>query len=169
MNRLEMIEKANRRSWNPLLVNTCNRFNKTGMKILEVGINGDEKPGGNAYLFNNATYETLDIIESLNPTYTEDIRALSFDSNVFDLIICTCVLEHIPEGREQAIKELLRCTRSTLIMAFPTNDDPMEEKPFSPVNLSETLNYFEGYNIPFTFQTDNGVVYFEVNKDEQSK
>lgn len=159
----QMKEKAGNRWWSPLLVAKASQFNKSGMRILEIGINGDVLPGANAYLFDKAEYKTLDI-KDIGADYTHDLRNLPFPNGSFDLVICTCVLEHITEQRELAVRELIRIAKSTILLAFPEAFDENEEKPFSPVSFDWILPFFGGLQVPFLFRTDKDVVYFEVNK-----
>lgn len=79
-----------------------------GNRVLDIGIHGDVFPGGNFYLFHNASYETLDVDGSVLPTWVGDVRATSFPDETFDLVICHSVLEHVLEEREKAYPEIVR-------------------------------------------------------------
>jgi len=77
-------------------------------RVLEVGIDGDPKPGGNFKYFGDGNvYETLDYLERLKPTYVQDIQKTILSSEFFDLIICSQTLEHVYEP-VKAINEIFR-------------------------------------------------------------
>ena len=77
-------------------------------KVLEVGIDGDPKPGGNFKRFGiGNTYETLDILKRVQPTYVADIQDTKLKKEKFDLIICIQTLEHLYSPKK-AIKEIFR-------------------------------------------------------------
>ncbi|MBA4141433.1 MAG: class I SAM-dependent methyltransferase [Nitrosospira sp.] len=49
-----------------------------------------------------------------------DIQALPFPSKTFDVVFCTEVLEHLPEGvLEHGVRELVRVARKSLIVSVP--------------------------------------------------
>jgi len=79
--------------------------------VLEVGIDGDPKPGGNFKYFGKGnTFETLDYLERLKPTYVADIQDTGLDPEKFDLIICSQTLEHV-YNPIKAIHEVFRLTK----------------------------------------------------------
>jgi hypothetical protein len=52
-----------------------------------------------------------------------DVTKLPFTSGSFDLVISTDMLEHIaPMSRGAAISEMIRVSRGTIYLAFPTGD-----------------------------------------------
>jgi len=72
-------------------------------KVLEVGIGGDPKPGGNFYLFREKKYETMDVDERYEPTYVDDIQnPTKAPKNAYDVVILSQVIEHT-ESPQQAI------------------------------------------------------------------
>jgi len=84
-----------------------NPHNK-GWKVLEVGIDGDPKPGGNYKYFGVGNdYKTLDILERLQPDIVADICDTGLPSEEWDLIILSQTLEHIFDFKK-AIKECHR-------------------------------------------------------------
>jgi len=79
-----------------------------GWNVLEVGIDGDPKPGGNYKYFGvGNNYKTLDILERVNPDIVADICDSKLSANKWDLIILSQTLEHIFDFRA-AIKECFR-------------------------------------------------------------
>jgi len=80
---------------------------ETIQRVLEVGIAGDTKPGGNYYLFKDKDYKTLDIDEKYKPDYVYDICKTDLPNESFDLIILSQTLEHIPTP-QKAIDECYR-------------------------------------------------------------
>lgn len=80
-------------------------------RVLEVGIDGDPKPGGNFKYFGDGNvYETLDHLKRLNPTYVQDIQETDLQPEMFDLIICSQTLEHV-YNPIKAINEIFRLTK----------------------------------------------------------
>ena len=51
------------------------RYDVEGNRVLDIGIHGDVYPGGHAYMFDNASYETLDIDDRVLPTHVGDLRS----------------------------------------------------------------------------------------------
>lgn len=76
-------------------------------KILEVGIAGDEKPGGNYKYFKGKDYKTLDIDPRYQPDYIADICDTKLPAESFDLIILSQTIEHIFD-KEKAVTECYR-------------------------------------------------------------
>ena len=53
-----------------------------------------------------------------------DVTALAFDNGVFDLVVCTEVLEHIPtEMLQRACSELARVSRRYVLVGVPFKQD----------------------------------------------
>ena len=81
-------------------------------KVLEIGIDGDSKPGGNYRYFGVGNdYKTMDILKETNPDIIADICNNDMPSEEWDLIICSQVLEHIFDFRK-ALEECYRLLRS---------------------------------------------------------
>jgi len=79
-----------------------------GWKVLEIGIDGDPKPGGNYKYFGKGNYyKTLDILERVKPDIIADICDTKLPKEEWDLIILSQTLEHIFDFRA-AIKECYR-------------------------------------------------------------
>ena len=79
-----------------------------GWRVLEVGIDGDQSPGGNYKYFGVGNdYKTLDILERLRPDFVADICDTKLNGDEWDLIIMSQTLEHIFNFKK-AIKECYR-------------------------------------------------------------
>lgn len=67
-----------------------------GWKVLEIGIDGDVKPGGNYKYFGIGNdYKTLDKLERIKPDIIADICDTGLPKEKWDLIIFSHTLEHI--------------------------------------------------------------------------
>ena len=76
--------------------------------ILEIGIDGDERPSGNFRYFGKGNnWKTLDFLPRLQPDFVADITDTKMPSEKWDLIICSQTLEHIFEVRK-AVSEIFR-------------------------------------------------------------
>jgi len=92
--------------------------------VLEVGV-GSELVAD--YLKNQGIkITTVDIDEKLRPDIVGNVLNLPFSDNLFDVILCTEVLEHLPFDKfEAALRELKRVSRKYVILrlaiklAFP--------------------------------------------------
>ena len=83
-----------------------------GWKVLEVGIDGDPRPGGNYKYFGVGNdYKTLDILKRVNPDIVANICDTKLPGEKWDLIILSQTLEHIFDFRA-AIKECYRLLKS---------------------------------------------------------
>lgn len=79
-----------------------------GWKVLEVGIDGDPRPGGNYKYFGIGNdYKTLDILKRVSPDIVADICDTKLPGENWNLIIFSQTLEHIFDFRA-AIKECYR-------------------------------------------------------------
>jgi len=79
-----------------------------GWKVMEIGIDGDPKPGGNYKYFGVGNdYKTLDILEKVKPDIVADICDTKLPEKEWDLIILSQTLEHIFDFKA-AIKECHR-------------------------------------------------------------
>jgi len=134
-----------------------------GKRVLDIGIHGDVWPGGHAYMFDNATYETLDIDPNVLPTYVQDIRKTNFEDNTFDMVICYAVVEHILENRNDAYKEILRILKpdGIGIIEAPSTLE-RESEPAKVVTYQELVDAF-GENVDIT-KLSNGDYFLEVTK-----
>lgn len=79
--------------------------------VLEVGIAGDVKPGGNYYLFSDKNYQTSDIDAQYDPSYVFDI--CNPPANLkegFDVVLLSNVIEHTydPQKALEGCYQLLR-------------------------------------------------------------
>src|SRR3989344_4306481 len=63
---------------------------------------------------------TVDIDEKLRPDIVGNVLNLPFSDNLFDVILCTEVLEHLPFDKfEAALRELKRVSRKYVILSLP--------------------------------------------------
>src|ERR1035437_2285963 len=108
----------------------------TTEEVLNVG---SGKAGGN-YLELFPNQITVDIDAKRQPDVVGDIRNLPFKDNSFSVIICTEVLEHVPEP-EKAINELYRVlTKSgklvlTTRFVYPLHDIPHDYYRYTKYGL----------------------------------
>jgi SAM-dependent methyltransferase len=83
-----------------------------GWKVMEVGIAGDEKPGGNYKLFGLGNdYKTLDCVAKYEPDIIADICHTDLPDSEWDIILLSNTLEHIYDYRA-AFKECFRLLKS---------------------------------------------------------
>ena len=83
-----------------------------GWHILEIGIDGDEKPSGNHKYFGRGNnWQTLDFLLELEPDIVADITDNNLASDNWDLVICSQNLEHIFDF-QKAISEIFRILKS---------------------------------------------------------
>jgi SAM-dependent methyltransferase len=134
-----------------------------GNRVLDIGIHGDVWPGGHAYMFENATYETLDIDPNVLPTHVQDIRKTTFEDDTFDMVICYAVVEHILENRNDAYKEILRILKpgGIAIIEAPSTLE-RESEPAKIVTYQELVDAF-GENVDIN-KLSNGDYFLEVTK-----
>lgn len=69
-----------------------------------------------------------------------DIQLLPFSDNSFDIVICSEVLEHLPDYKK-TLNELFRITKNRLIITVP-NEQPLT-KVFCP--KCKTIHYLDGH------------------------
>lgn len=87
------------------------RPNDKGWDVLEVGIAGDPKPGGNFLKFGQGNnYKTLDLLREYDPDIVADICDTKLEA-LWDLIILSQTLEHV-KYPHKAIKECFRLLRN---------------------------------------------------------
>jgi SAM-dependent methyltransferase len=122
-----------------------NLLNLEGKKVLEVGIAGDPKPGGNFQYFGEGNeYETMDIDGRYSPNYVADIRETKLTSDKFDLIILSQTIEHMSHP-EQAIGECYRLLKdkgclivdSPWMYPYHPDDDFDDYARYSDVGLEQ--------------------------------
>jgi SAM-dependent methyltransferase len=119
-----------------------------GWKVMEVGIAGDEKPGGNYKLFGNGNdYQTLDVIAKYEPDILADICDTKLDGDNWDVIILSNTLEHV-FNYQKALKECFRLLKKGGVLIFdipfmyPYHPDPDFEDYWrlSPSAFRDVLN-----------------------------
>jgi SAM-dependent methyltransferase len=102
------------------VANTTKQQNLSG-KLLEIGPQDRSEVQIN---FDNYTVETLDIVDTYNPTYVGDLTRYNSNipDNAFDCIACLEVLEHTTNPFE-AVKELRRILKDEgyLLVSAPLN------------------------------------------------
>jgi len=154
-----MVQNARQRAGWERIEEVARKYDSEGNRVLDIGIHGDVYPGGHAYMFDHASYETLDIDDRVLPTYVGDLREAPFDDETFDFIICHSVVEHILERRERAYKEIVRIlkTGGTAIIIAPATLD-REREPAKIVTYRELSEFGE------VIKLENGDYYLEIRK-----
>jgi len=98
---------------------------KTAKNVLEIGARQGAMTRRLAELFENVT--ALDLqkpsfnIERVNPAQG-DVQHLQFAANSFDCVVCTEVLEHVPDI-SSAAREITRVSRSHILIGVPYRQD----------------------------------------------
>jgi SAM-dependent methyltransferase len=115
------------------------KFHATADKILNVGAGRDIEGGNYINLFPNQI--SVDIDENRKPDVIGDIRNLPFADGEFGTVLCTEVLEHVPEP-EKAVRELYRVTKKggklilTTRFVYPIHDAPHDYYRYTKYNLA---------------------------------
>ena len=110
-------------------------------KTLDIGA----KNGPYAVFFPNRV--ALDIRQGVGVQVIGDAQALGIADHVFDVVLCTEVLEHLPEP-QRAIDEMFRVLRpgGTLLLTtrflFPIHDAPHDYFRFTKYGLRHLLRRF---------------------------
>ena len=105
--KLNYILKFSQKATENFIIKTAREEIKSGSKILDAGA------GSNKYkkFFQDCVYKTQDFKQYGEIDYISDIVDIPVESNNFDVIICTEVLEHLPRP-DLAIKEFSRILKS---------------------------------------------------------
>lgn len=85
------------------------------------------------------TYTGIDLLEDRPVDAWADLTALPFADDAFDLVVCSHVLEHVPDDRA-AMRELARVTApGGLVLVFVPHrpDQPTDEGPLRPGETRE--------------------------------
>ena len=94
-----------------------------GWDVLEVGIDGDERPSGNYKNFGiGNNFKTMDFLERLEPDIVADICHTDEKSESWDLIILSQTIEHVKQPM-RAVNECYRILKPNgyLILDSPFN------------------------------------------------
>lgn len=100
----------------------------------------------------------VDIRRGVGVQVLGDAQALGFASGIFDVVLCTEVLEHLPEP-QKAIDEMFRVLKpgGTLLLTtrflFPIHDAPHDYFRFTKYGLRHLLRRFE--ILELTEETDS--------------
>jgi hypothetical protein len=109
-----------------------------------------------------ATVDTLDIEIDLQPKVSGSVLNLPYKSDVYDVILCAQVLEHLPfKYFDSSLKELHRVTRKTVVLSLPHFSPQLRfsvKIPFLPEIKA-------AYKAPFPLKHKlNGEHYWEIGK-----
>jgi SAM-dependent methyltransferase len=101
---------------------------------------------------NNIKYISTDLYES-NVSVNSDIQNLPFKENAFDAVICSHVLEHIPDDKK-GMKEILRVLKigGWAVLQVPINEEL--EKTFEDPSIKSPLERLKYYG-----QEDHSRIY----------
>jgi SAM-dependent methyltransferase len=105
--KLDYILNFSQKETEDFIIKTARREIKPGSRILDAGA------GSVKYkkFFQDCIYKTQDFKQYGEIDYLSDIIKIPVESNSFDVIICTEVLEHIPRP-DSAIKEFSRILKN---------------------------------------------------------
>jgi len=85
----------------------------------------------------------------------EDARKLSFKNNVFDVVVCFNVLEHIYEY-EVAVKEMFRVLKPGGLLfcktplLYPLHDEPNDYWRFTPSCLQNIFRQYGAFDVLYS-------------------
>ncbi|MBP7741222.1 MAG: class I SAM-dependent methyltransferase [Candidatus Pacebacteria bacterium] len=114
----------------------------TDVLVLDIGSGGANQDAS----FPNRT--TYDIDSARNPSIVGDAQDMPFPDSSYDVIVCSEVLEHIPDPKK-AIGEMFRVLApgGTLILTtrfvFPVHDAPGDYWRFTPYGLRSLFTRWE--------------------------
>lgn len=147
------------------LERVAEKYDVEGNRILDIGIHGDIYPGGHKYMFQSASYETLDIDSTVLPTHAGDIRDMPFEDETFDMILCIATIEHVLDNREAAYSEVYRVLKKggTACYVIPTFIGEAEVEPAKFVSRTHLLECHGGKDYDFKMLEDDNM-YLEVRK-----
>ncbi len=130
-------------------------------KVLEIG--PGTKTVTHFLIREGVEVTTLDIDETLKPDVVGSVHELPFSDNMFDLVVCSEVLEHIPyELFKPALKEIQRVSRGPAIICLPNASGIVELLIKLP--LLKPIHFFG--KIPFFWKEHvfEGTHYWETGK-----
>jgi SAM-dependent methyltransferase len=142
---MPLLKRAGRRLSAKLTRVTLDRFiqaHASAGRTLDIGAQN----GPYAACFPNRV--ALDIKPGAGVQVLGDAQALGLAANVFDVVLCTEVLEHLPEP-QQAIDEMHRVLKpgGTLLLTtrflFPIHDAPHDYFRFTKYGLRHLLRRFD--------------------------
>lgn len=155
------------RAYLEAFVRDASRRLPAGSLVLDAGA-GDCRYGE---LFADHRYESADLCTVDKPygelTYTCDLAAIPVDDGRFDAVVCTQVLEHVPEP-ETILRELSRVLKPggllflTVPLFYAEHEVPYDYQRFTRYGLErllpmagfdiETLDWLEGYLGTLSYQ-----------------
>lgn len=130
--------------------------------ILEIGVGCDLLK---KFLRGTFSYKTLDISAALKPDVVGDVVQLPLKGNVFDLVVCFQMLEHLPFSEfEPALKEIARVSRKDVLISLPYSSTSLYLEAKLPFLKDKIFRL--GVRIPHFFRKHSfdGQHYWEVGK-----
>jgi ubiquinone/menaquinone biosynthesis C-methylase UbiE len=132
--------------------------------ILEIGI-------GNGFVAQymkrlNYNITTVDIDMHLNPDIVASVSAMPFQSNIFDLVACFEVLEHLPfEYFILSLKEIYRLSKCHVVLSLPDVQRvyPVYIKIPKLGEIKKLISLFRIRKLKHEF---NGEHYWEIGKGD---
>jgi len=106
---------------------------------------------------------TADVNKNLNPDVEACVLNLPFENNAFDVVLCCEVLEHLPFNHfEQALGEIKRVTKQTVILSLPHFGPP--------IKLSFKIPFLKeiklAFKIPFPKKHIKNEHFWEIGKKD---
>ena len=90
----------------------------------------------------NQNIETMDLYDTFKPDHIGSVTAIPFPDNVYDVVSCFQVLEHLPfDDLEKGLSEMMRVSSKAVIISLPNANRPLRIH-FSIKNINIIIKKF---------------------------